>query len=115
MLKLYLRPPLPHQQGMVARPEFGCPAERHYEVPRDHAGCRPVCPCGTSWVRDGNPGLFDRHTGDLPPGDLRRGPLKEGREEDILQHILYPLKIHPYVRGDAFYEGPLCTCSLANI
>ena len=81
-------PPLPHQWGVVARPEFGCPAERHDEVPPNHAERRPVCPRGPSWVREDDPGLFDRQTGDYTPGDLRCAPPEEGLGEGFLQLIL---------------------------
>ena len=92
---------------MIARPEFGRPVERLNEVPRDHAGHRPVCPCGPSLVGEGDPGMFDRHTADRPPRDMRRGPLKESWEEDVLQRILYFLKGHPNVRGDVLHKVPL--------
>ena len=38
---------------MVIRPEFGRTAEIHNEVPRDHAGRRPIFPHGPSWVGEG--------------------------------------------------------------
>ena len=79
----YLLPPLLHQEGMVAWPEFGRPAERRNEVPCDHAGRRKIRLHGPSWVGEGNA---------RPPGDLIRGPLKEGQEEDVQQQILYHLK-----------------------
>ena len=75
----YLPPPLPHQEAMVARPEFGRPVERRYEVPCDHSGRRTISPSGPSWVGEGNSSLFHTQTGDNPPGDLISVPLKEGR------------------------------------
>ena len=36
-----------------------------------------------------------------------RVTLKKGREEYVLQHILYHLEGHTNVRGDALHEGPL--------
>ena len=92
---------------MVARPELGRPVERPNEVLCDHAGHRSIFPCGPSWVRESDISLFDWQTGDRPLGDLCRGPLKEGREEDIPQHVLYHLEGHPYVQGDALHKGPL--------
>ena len=68
---------------------------------------RLVRPCDPSWGREGDPRQFDSHTGDLPTRDVRHGPLKEGWEEGIPQFILYRLKGHPYVQGDALHEGPL--------
>ena len=107
MSLLYHVPPLPQQEGMISRPELGRPLDCLDKVPRDHTGRRPISPCGLSWVWEGNPCLFDRQTGDHPPRDLCRGPLKEGREEYIPQHILHHLEGHPYIRGDALHEGPL--------
>ena len=46
MLLQYLLLPLPNQEGMVAQPEFGHPAEHPNEVSRDDEGHRPVRPCG---------------------------------------------------------------------
>ena len=63
---------------MVARPKVGRPTERCNEVPCDHAGRCPIYPLGPSWVGEGDPSPFERKTGDFPPGDLCRGPLKEG-------------------------------------
>ena len=116
----FLLPTLPHQEEMVARPEFGRPAERRDEVPRDHAGRCPIRPRGLCWVREDDTSLFDRQTGDRPPGDLGRGPLKEGREEDLPQLIFYHLEFYPYVQGGALHKGPLllegllqsCVCGL---
>ena len=81
MYPLYILPPLPHQYGMVARPEFGHPTERRNEVPCDHAERRPILPRCPGWVREGNPSMFDLQTGDCYPGDLFHSPLKEVREE----------------------------------
>ena len=64
---------------MVARPEFGRPAERRGKAPRDYAGRHPIRPRGPSWVGEGDPGLFERQNGDRPTRDLRSAPLKEGR------------------------------------
>ena len=116
----YLFPPLTHQEGMVARPEFGRPAERHDKVPCDHVGRRLICPCGPRWVKEGNPGLFDRQSSDLPNRDIRIGPLKEVREKDVMQRIIYPLECHPYSWDYALHKGPLlleglmqaCICGL---
>ena len=66
----YLVPLLPHQEGMVARPEFGCPTERRDDAPHDHAGRRPILPRNLCWFGEVNPGLFDRQTNDIPPGDI---------------------------------------------
>ena len=72
----YLLPSLPHQEGVVHQPEFGCPVERHNKVPHDHIVRRAIFPCGPSWVVEGDPGLFDCKNGDRPPGYLCRGTLK---------------------------------------
>ena len=56
---------------------------------------------------EGDTSLLDRQTGYHPPGDLSHVPLKEGWEKGVLQIILYRLKFHPYVRGDALHEVPL--------
>ena len=56
---------------------------------------------------EGNTSLFDRKIGDLPPGDLRRVPLKEGGEECVPQLFLHRLKLHPYACFDTLHEGPL--------
>ena len=93
--------------AIIARSELGCPAERHNEVTGDHAGHRPIIPRGPSWFGEGDTCLFDHNTGDRPPGDLCCGPLKEGREEDVLQRILRHLEGHPNVRGEALHENPL--------
>ena len=66
----YLASPLPHQEGMSAQPEFSRTSERRNEVHGHHAGRRPIHPRGPSWVREGNPVLFDRQTGDCPHMDL---------------------------------------------
>ena len=50
--------------------------ERRDEVPRYHAGRRPISPHGPIWVEEGDPGLFDRHTSYRSPVDLCIGPLK---------------------------------------
>ena len=91
---------------MITRPEVSRPAESCDEVPGDHAGIRQIHPRGLSWVREGNPRLFERQTGDCPPEDLFRGPLKEGREEDVPQRILHH-QGHTNVRGGALQKGPL--------
>ena len=100
-------PPLPHQEGVVARSEFGRPVERHDDVPCDNVGRRLVCPCIPSWVGEGDLGLFDWNTGDCPPGDLRRGPREQIREEGVPQLILYRLKGHSYFRGNMLHKIPL--------
>ena len=92
---------------MVFRPESGRPMERRGKVTHDHAGRRTICPCGPSWVGEGDPGLFYWQTDDRPPRDLNRGPLKEVQEEDVLQHILDRLEGHPYVWGGNLNKGPL--------
>ena len=115
MSPTYILPPLSHKEGVVARPEFGRPVERRNEVPRDHAGCRPISPHSPSWVREGNTGLFDRQTGNCSPGDLFHGPLKELWEEDVPHHIRYPLEGNPYVRGNVLYEGPLLRATPAKV
>ena len=107
MYPSYIAPPLPHQEGMIVRPEFGRFAERHGKVPGDHAGRCPIRPRGPSWVWEGNLDLFDRQTSDRPPGYLCCAHLKEGREEDVLQRIFHHLEGHTNVLGDAFHKGPL--------
>ena len=92
---------------MVSQPEFGRPAERRNKVPCYHIRRRPVRPCDPSWGREGDSRRFDSHTGDRTTRDVRHGPLKEGWEEGIPHFILYRLKGHPYVQGDALHEGPL--------
>ena len=92
---------------MIAQPELVRTSERRNEVPHNHTGRRPIRPHGPGWVGEGNPGLFYRQTSDIHPGDLCRGPLKEGPEEDIPQRILHHLEVYPYVRGDVLHEGPL--------
>ena len=54
-------------------------------MPRDHTGRRPIRPCVLSWVGEGDPGLFDRQTGDFPPGDLLCGPLKVAFVKSMLR------------------------------
>ena len=76
MSTLYIFTTLTHKEGMIARPELGCPSERRNEVPHNHTGRRPIRPRGPSWVVEGDPGLFDCKNGDRPPGYLCRGPLK---------------------------------------
>ena len=77
MSLLDILPTLPHQEGMVSQPELRHPAERCDEVSCYDAGRHPVCSRGLSRVVEGNPSVFYRQTGDVPPGDLIRGPLKE--------------------------------------
>ena len=60
----YLVPPLSHQKGMVARPEFVYPEEHRDEVPRYHVGRCPIRPRGPRWVGEGETGLLDQQTGD---------------------------------------------------
>ena len=90
---------------MVSRPGFVHTAERRDEVPRYDAGRRPVRSHFQGWVEEVDSSLFERHNGDCSPGDLKRAPLKEGQEEGVPQLILYRLKGHHYVRGDALQEG----------
>ena len=116
----YLVPLLPHQEGMIAQPEFGRPMKIRDAVPLDHSGSHPIRPRGPSWVVEGNPVLFGQQTGDHPTGDLCRGPLEEGREEGVPHRILHNLVGHLYFYGDVLYKGPLlmegllqaCKCGL---
>ena len=61
---------------MVAQTKFGRPAERRNKMTRDNTGRRPIRPIDPSWVGNGNTGLVHRQTGDCPPRDLCRGPVK---------------------------------------
>ena len=60
-----------------------------------------------SRVKEGDPIMLDRKTGDRPPGDLVRSPLKEVWEECVPQIILNCLKFHTYGQYEAMHEGPL--------
>ena len=71
------------------------------------AGSRPVFSRGLSMSREVNTSLFNRHTSDCPPGDLRHAPLKEGQEKCVQQHILHCLKLHANLQGDALHKVPL--------
>ena len=100
-------PPLQHQEGMIDQPELYHPMERRNDVPNEHAGRRTIHPCDPSWVREDNPGIFERKTSDNPPGDLCRAPLKEGWEEGFPQRILHHLEGHLNIWGGALNKGPL--------
>ena len=52
---------------------------------RDHTGRRPIRPCVPISVGEGDPGLFDRQTGDFPPRDLFRVPLKVAFVKSMLR------------------------------
>ena len=71
-----LLPILPHQESIVPRSELSRPADRCDRVSYYETGHRLVRPDGLSRVREGHTSLIDRQTGDLPPRDLGRGPLK---------------------------------------
>ena len=77
------------------------------EVSCDKTGHRPVGSDGLNRVWEINTSLLDGQTGDRPPRDLGCVPLKEGREERLLQHILHRLEHNLYVRGDAPQKIPL--------
>ena len=63
---------------MIPQPELIRPAERYEEVTCYDTRFRPVRPGGLSRVREVDPNLLNRQTGDCPPGDLIRVSLKEG-------------------------------------
>ena len=60
-----------------------------------------------SRVWESNPRLLDWKTSDCSPGDLGYGPLKEVREECVVQRVLYGLECCPYLWGDALHKIPL--------
>ena len=92
---------------MILWTKLSHPVERCNEVSCDDTGRRPVGSVGFSRVWKSNTILIGWNNGDLYPRYLVCVPLKEGREERIVQHVIHGLEHRPYVWGGALHEIPI--------